>query len=30
MDAMPNLRSALLELLYATRNDNLRLIIGGG
>lgn len=30
MDAMPNLRSALLELLDATRDDNLRLIIGGG
>jgi hypothetical protein len=27
---MPNLRSALLELLDATRDDNLRLIIGGG
>lgn len=30
MDAMPNLRMALLDVLHATRNDNLRLIIGGG
>ncbi len=30
MDVMPNLRSALLELLDATRDNNLRLIIGGG
>ena len=30
MDVMPNLRSALLDLLNATRDDNLRLIIGGG
>lgn len=30
MDAMPNLRAALLDVLYATRGDNLRLIIGGG
>lgn len=27
---MPNLRMALLDVLHATRGDNLRLIIGGG
>jgi hypothetical protein len=30
MIALPDLRTALLDLLYETRQDNLRLIIGGG
>ena len=30
MNAMPELRTALLDLLYETRNENLQLIIGGG
>jgi len=30
MDLMPNLRTALLDLLFETRNEDLRLIIGGG
>lgn len=30
MDVMPSLRTALLDILYETRNDDLRLIIGGG
>lgn len=30
MDVMPSLRAALLDILYETRNDELRLIIGGG
>ena len=29
-DLMPNLRTALLDLLYETRENDLRLIIGGG
>ncbi|WP_425613849.1 hypothetical protein NA78x_003693 [Anatilimnocola sp. NA78] len=30
MDTMPNLRTALLDVLYETRSDDLKLIIGGG
>lgn len=30
MDVMPNLRTALLDVLYETRSDDLKLIIGGG
>ena len=29
-DLMPSLRTALLDLLYETRENDLRLIIGGG
>ncbi len=30
MTVMPELRTALLDVLYETRNDDLRLILGGG
>ncbi len=30
MNAMPNLQTALLDLLFATRDNDLKLIIGGG
>lgn len=30
MDLMPSLRTALIDILYETRDDELRLIIGGG
>ena len=30
MIAMPELRTALLDVLYETRDDDLKLIIGGG
>ncbi|MFM7319405.1 MAG: hypothetical protein ACKO5E_20865 [bacterium] len=30
MDMMPSLRTALLDILYETRDDELRLIVGGG
>lgn len=30
MDVMPELRTALLDVLYETRDDDLKLIIGGG
>lgn len=30
MDAMPELKSALLDILYETRSNDLKLILGGG
>ncbi len=30
MNVMPNLHTALLDLLYETRDHDLKLIIGGG